>query len=260
VAEIDAVKRYKGLARLPAKAPVAELVAELPKEGHHGTRVIRKGPDGALYITVGVPANVADMPPPYGTIMRYDKELKPYARGIRNSMGLDWHPETDDLWFSDNGRDWLGDDSPPEELNRAEGPDLHFGFPYRHGKSVVDPEFGTKVPPHLKMIPPVVELQAHSAPLGMRFYRGQMFPGLKNHIIVATHGSWNRSAPVGYQVLAVNPDTGEKSVLVGDWLQGRKVIARPVDVQELADGSLAISSDHSGQIFRLTNGNQTPAP
>jgi len=260
VAEIDAVKRYKGLARLPAKAPAAELVAELPKEGHHGTRVIRKGPDGALYITVGVPANVADMPPPYGTIMRYDKELKPYAKGIRNSMGLDWHPETGDLWFSDNGRDWLGDDSPPEELNRAESPDLHFGFPYRHGKSVVDPEFGTKVPPHLKMIPPVVELQAHSAPLGMRFYRGQMFPDLKNHIIVATHGSWNRSAPVGYQVLAVNPDTGEKSVLVGDWLQGRKVIARPVDVQELADGSLAISSDHSGQIFRLTNGNQTPAP
>ncbi len=263
VAEIDAVKRYPGLAKLPAKAPPGELIAELPKEGHHGPRVLRKGPDGALYVTVGVPANVAEMGPPYGTILRLEKGAKPqvYARGIRNSMGLDWHPETDELWFSDNGRDWLGDDSPPEELNRCSAIDQHFGFPYRHGKAVVDPEFGTKAQAGLNMIPPVVELQAHSAPLGMRFYRGEMLPAEhRGNIILATHGSWNRSAPVGYQVLSVNPKTGERQVLIGDWLQGRSVKARPVDVQELADGSLVISSDHSGQIFRLTYGNQTPAP
>jgi glucose/arabinose dehydrogenase len=230
----------------------------LPKETHHGWKFIAFGPDGWLYVPVGAPCNVCEPDPErYAAILRMrpdGSQLQTYARGVRNSVGFDWHPDTHELWFTDNGRDMLGDDVPPDELNRAPRPGLHFGYPYCHGGTVADPEYGKK---HAcsDFTPPAQALGAHVAALGMRFYTGTQFPPeYRGQIFIAEHGSWNRSEPSGYRVMLVKLD-GNRAVsytpFVSGWLQGRQAWGRPSDVLVLPDGSLLISDDYAGAIYRV---------
>ncbi len=190
--------------------------------------------------------------------MRMDPDggnLEIFARGVRNTVGFDWHPGTGELWFTDNGRDYLGDDLPPNELNHAVRKGQHFGFPYYHGKSVQDPKFG-KIAPKVAYTPPVQELGPHVASLGMRFYTGRQFPEkYRRQIFIAEHGSWNRSEPIGYRITVVSPE-GDRSVayevFAKGWLQaGNTVLGRPVDIEVLTDGSLLVSDDHGGRLYRI---------
>jgi glucose/arabinose dehydrogenase len=237
------------------------LRSDFPSDSHHGWKYLKIGPDDHLYVPVGAPCNICELTGDYGSLFRVSldgKTKEKLATGIRNTVGFDWHPLTKKMWFSDNGRDWLGDDSPPEEINLINGMGEHFGYPYLHGKNIPDPEFGGKSG-NLKITLPVLEIQAHSAALGMTFYRGDQFPQkYKNQLFVALHGSWNRSKKVGYKVIVVHLDKDQTVKYVEDFMTGflsnETVNARPVDIAELSDGSLLITDDYSGKIFRVRYG------
>ncbi|HYS68145.1 MAG TPA: PQQ-dependent sugar dehydrogenase, partial [Paraburkholderia sp.] len=205
----------------------AVVTDKLPTEAHHGWKFIAFGPDGKLYVPQGAPCNVCLKDRNrYALIGRMDPDGSHYevvARGIRNTVGFDWHPVTHELWFTDNGRDLMGDDVPDDELNRAQRAGMDFGFPYCHGGDTPDPEFG-KDHPCSSFTPPVVKLGAHVAALGMRFYSGSMFPSAyRNTIFIAEHGSWNRSKKTGYRVVRVvsDPDgsNARQEVFAEGWLQ-----------------------------------------
>lgn len=221
---------------------------KLPSEQAHGWKYLAVGPDNMLYVTVGVPCNICKKQAGYGEILRIDpnnssERPQTIASGIRNSVGMDWDPSNDSLWFTDNGRDWLGDDSPQDELNhlRVEGQD--FGFPYCHSGDILDPVYG-RGKRCQDYEPPVVKLGAHVAALGMKFVSGR--------IVIAEHGSWNRKEPVGYRVVQVDPVTLSTKVLVGGWL-GTDGVAkgRPVDILPYPDGSFLVSDDLGGIIYRV---------
>jgi glucose/arabinose dehydrogenase len=245
----------------PSK-PLRELAQRFPSDTHHGWKFIRFGPDGKLYVPVGVHCNICDPGADYGRLYRidiYGRSKEEVAKGIRNTVGFDWDPSTHDLWFTDNGRDFLGDDTPPDEINHVTKKDEDFGFPSCFGKSVSDPKFGSQRSCD-KTTPPAVELPAHVAALGMRFYTGKMFPPeYQGSIIFAEHGSWNRTVPQGYLVGVAKIKNGKIEKiedLVSGWLQGegrsKKAWGRPVDVDMLPDGSLLISDDKAGVIYRLS--------
>jgi glucose/arabinose dehydrogenase len=248
----DAEANLRGLA-----APVP-LKAEFPLERSHGWKFIAFGPDGKLYVPVGAPCNVCSPSDPvYSSITRVPPEggvPEIFAHGVRNTVGFDWHPETGELWFTDNGRDWMGDDLPPDELNRAPEAGLHFGFPFCHGKDVRDPQFG-KDADCGKYRPAAQELGAHVAALGMAFYTGNMFPEeYRNQIFIAEHGSWNRSSAVGYRVTLVKLEDNRPvsyEPFAEGWLTPEGPWGRPVDVLVMPDGSLLVSDDHSGAIYRI---------
>jgi len=208
---------------------------------------------------VGAPCNVCERADPrYASILRMrpdGTEAEIFATGVRNTVGFDWHPGTKELWFTDNGRDGLGDNLPPDELNRAPRKGLHFGFPHMHGKDVPDPEFGARGD-RGSFTPPERELPAHVASLGMRFYAGSMFPPeYRNRIYIAEHGSWDRSTPIGYRITSVRLSGNRAAgydVFAEGWLQGKEAWGRPVDVQELPDGSLLVSDDKAGMIYRIS--------
>lgn len=231
-----------------------------PSDRHHGWKFIRFGPDNMLYVPVGAPCNIClrDDDPRYASIMRMRPDgngLVVFAHGIRNTVGFDWHPRTGVLWFTDNGRDRLGDDMPPDELNRAPEKDLHFGYPFYHGGYISDPEFG-KEHSMGEFIPPAKNLGPHVAALGMRFYTGDMFPGeYRESIFIAEHGSWDRNVPIGYRVMHVMLD-GSRVVryqpFIEGWLQDGEAWGRPVDVEQMPDGSLLVSDDRRGCIYRVT--------
>jgi glucose/arabinose dehydrogenase len=261
VAEIGRILRYDGIEARLSSPPAPVVVNDtFPKDEHHGWKFIRFGPDGMLYVPVGAPCNICERAddPRYAAILRMRPDgtgLEVFASGVRNTVGFDWNPDTAELWFTDNGRDWMGDDLPPDELNRAPRKGLHFGFPYWHGKNVPDPDFGAKGKPD-GFTPPEWELPAHVASLGMRFYTGKMFPpGYRGRIFIAEHGSWNRSRPIGYRVTLVRVEANraaEYKVFADGWLQGTDAWGRPVDVQELPDGSLLVSDDKAGKIYRIS--------
>ncbi len=259
VAEVNRVLRYDNIeSRLTNPPPPVVVTDGFPRDRHHGWKFIRFGPDGLLYVPVGAPCNICEREDPYATITRMKADgtgLEVYARGVRNSVGFDWHPQTRELWFTDNGRDWLGDDQPPDELNHAPRKGLDFGFPYCHGRRIPDPEFGTKRRCR-EFAPPAWELGPHVAALGMRFYTGAMFPPeYRNQIFIAEHGSWNRSTPIGYRVTLVRLEQGRAvnyAVFADGWLQGDRVWGRPVDVQVMPDGALLVSDDHAGAIYRIS--------
>lgn len=214
--------------------------------------------DGKLYVPVGANCNICDPGKEYARIYRIDvngTSKEEVAQGVRNTVGFDFHPVTKELWFTENGRDWMGDDRPPCELNRLTKVGENFGFPVCHGKDILDPEFG-KGKSCKDFTAPVVELRAHVAPLGMRFYTGSMFPqNYRNSIILAEHGSWNRSTPQGYRLTFVqlNGSNVEKVEAFADgWLQGDSAWGRPVDVEVYKDGSLLVSDDKAGVIYRIT--------
>lgn len=260
VAEISRVLRFENVASRLRNMPKPEVLdVELPAEKMHGWRYISFGPDGRLYLAIGAPCNVCDRGAEgYGQIIRMSPDgtgREMVADGIRNSVGLAWHPDTGELWFTDNGRDMLGDDIPPDELNRSVKPRLHFGFPYCHAGDIPDPEFGSGKNCE-DFTPPVQKLGSHVAPLGLKFYNGEMFPAdYKGQIFIAEHGSWNRSKKIGYRISLVRLEDGEPvsyEVFADGWLQGESVSGRPVDILELDDGSLLVSDDHAGKIYRIS--------
>lgn len=225
----------------------------------HGWKVIRLGPDGKIYIPVGMPCNVCEQKDErFGSMMRLNLDgsgLEIFSKGLRNSVGFDWHPVTNELWFTDNGRDNMGDDVPPCELNYAPTAGMNFGFPYFHGNGIPDPEFG-KGKKASDYTPPARDLGAHVAPLGMRFYDGTQFPAeYQNQIFIAEHGSWNRSTKSGYRVSLVKLD-GNKTIsyqpFADNWQVNEEVFGRPVDVEVLPDGSMLVSDDFSDCLYRIS--------
>jgi len=258
VAEIGQVFRYANIEDNLDNVPEAELLEiDLPSDRHHGWRYIGFGPDDKLYISIGAPCNICEELD-YAQIIRVNTDgsnRETYASGIRNSVGFTWHPETEELWFTDNGRDMMGDDLPPCELNRAPRQGLHFGYPYCHADGVLDPRFG-KGRDCSSYTPPVQSLGPHVAPLGVKFYTGEMFPAeYRNQVFIAEHGSWNRSRKIGYRVSLVRLE-GNQAVsyepFAFGWLQGESVSGRPVDLIVKDDGSLLVSDDFSGKIYRIS--------
>lgn len=239
--------------------PNPEVITDkLPTESHHGAKFIAFGPDGKLYVPIGAPCNICEPGPDHGKLIRVNADgsgMQDVAYGIRNSVGFDWQPGTNQLWFTDNGRDMLGDDTPSDELNRITRKDEHFGYPYCHQGDTLDPEFGAGKQCS-NYTPPVLKLGAHVASLGMRFYEGSEFPAAyRGAIIVAEHGSWNRSKKSGYRVMAVKLQ-GSKVLsyepLITGFMQNERAWGRPADVQPLPDGSLLVSDDLAGAVYRVT--------
>jgi glucose/arabinose dehydrogenase len=258
VAEVSRILRFDDIGtRLDAPPKPAVVTDRFPGDRSHGVKFIRFGPDGWLYVPVGMPCNVCERNPDrYGVISRIRTDGSGYevfARGVRNTVGFDWDPRTKELWFTDNGRDMLGDDLPSDELNHAPRPGMHFGFPYCHQGDTQDPEFKRR--DCAQFVPPVVKLGAHVASLGMRFYTGDAFPAEYRHnIFVAEHGSWNRSSKIGYRVARVVVEGGravKHEVFAEGWLQGQSAWGRPVDVQPMPDGALLVSDDGAGVIYRI---------
>lgn len=261
VAEVSRILRFDDIeGNLDSPLPPVVVRDDFPKDAHHGWKYIAFGPDGKLYVPVGAPCNICNPDDPYASILRMNAdgtELETYARGVRNTVGFTWHPETDELWFTDNGRDHLGDDVPPCELNRAPEPGLHFGYPFLHGSDIRDPEFGdVQPPPGTTVVPPVQELGPHVAPLGMEFYTGNSFPAeYQGQVFIAEHGSWNRSDKIGYRVTMVRLDAAGNALayepFATGWLQGQENWGRPVDLELLPDGSMLVSDDQGGRIYRI---------
>ena len=234
---------------------------DFPSDRHHGWKYISFGPDGKLYVPVGAPCNICESRDEiYASITRMNpdgsnKEI--YVKGVRNTVGFTWHPETKQLWFTDNGRDMLGDNIPPCELNKVTEKDQHFGYPYCHGSDIGDPEFGGEYSCS-DFVMPAQNLDPHVAPLGLKFYTGKMFPDeYKGDIFIAEHGSWNRSKKIGYRISRVkienNKSVGYETFIYG-WLDDEEQEAwgRPVDILILEDGSMLISDDKANAIYRVT--------
>lgn len=260
VSATSRIYKLPGVSDKLLNAPEAVLVSDaFPEETHHGWKFIDFGPDGKLYVPVGAPCNIChEDEQQFANIMRMNADgsgLETFAMGVRNTVGFDWHPDTEEMWFTDNGRDWLGDDEPPCEFNHAPRAGMHFGYPFCHGGFVSDPEFGDKRDCD-EFEKPAVNFDAHTAPLGMCFYTGTQFPeNYHKEAFVAQHGSWNRTTKIGYQVVVVNFDqsgnaTGYTPFATGFEQKG-KVNGRPVDVLQLGDGSLLISDDHADCIYRI---------
>ncbi|AOX19336.1 sorbosone dehydrogenase [Kozakia baliensis] len=242
--------------------PKPSIMADnLPwRSGDHDWKFIAFGPDDKLYVPVGAPCNICDVKQQFGKLMRMDADgthWEDVAYGIRNTVGFTWEPHTGKLWFTDNGRDMLGDDVPSDELDILDKPRQNFGYPYCHQGDVPDPQFG-KQHSCREFTPPIEKLGAHVAALGLRFYQGSMFPpAFKNSILIAEHGSWNRSEPSGYRVVATHMNNGRSAqsiVLLNMLTADDDVLGRPADVQPLPDGSVLVSDDHNGVLYRLTYG------
>jgi glucose/arabinose dehydrogenase len=260
VAAVNRILRYRDVARDPAHPPKPEVVTDAyPSDAHHGWKFIAFGPDGRLYVPVGAPCNICTPPGPlHATITRLDLaggRPEVVARGVRNSVGFDFDPASGDLWFTDNGRDWLGDDQPPDELNHLTQVGEHFGFPFCHGNGLRDSEHNAG---HAcsEFTPPARELGPHVASIGMRFYTGRMFPEkYRGGVFIAEHGSWNRSTPIGYRVTFVKIENGRATSyepFAAGWLKGGAASGRPADVLVMPDGALLVSDDKAGRIYRIT--------
>jgi glucose/arabinose dehydrogenase len=261
VSAVSRILRFDDIERKLDAPPQPVVVTDTyPTDSAHGWKFIAFGPDGKLYVPVGAPCNICEPDPAkYAIITRINADgsgREIVARGVRNTVGFDWHPQTRELWFTDNGRDMLGDDAPPDELDRVAQAGAHFGYPYCHGGTISDPEFGKKHPCS-EFVPPMQNLGPHVAALGMRFYTGTQFPpAYRNQVFIAEHGSWNRSQKIGYRVSLVKLDASGKAVsyepFAQGWLQGQQAWGRPADVIVAADGSLLVSDDTAGAIYRIS--------
>ena len=262
IATVSTILRLDNIETNLATPPKPVVVYDkYPKDAHHGWKFIAFGPDGKLYVPVGAPCNICDSKNPvYASITRINADgtgMEIFSKGIRNSVGFAWNPVTNNLWFTENGRDNMGNDVPGDELNTAPTAGLHFGYPYCHQGNILDPEFGAGKN-CADYTSPVQILDPHVAALGMRFYTGSMFDSnYKNQIFIAEHGSWNRSTAIGYRVTLVKLDAAGKSLgyapFAEGWLQpDGKVLGRPVDVQVMPDGAMLISDDYAGAIYRVS--------
>lgn len=265
VAAVSTIYRFENIDDMLDNPSRKVIVDSLPDALHHGWKFIEFGPDGLLYVPVGAPCNIClSEDPRFASILRMDvndpaNTTEVYVSGVRNSVGFDWHPITGELWFTDNGRDLLGDDIPPCELNRVSRQGQHFGYPFFHGNSLPDPEFGEGKSPG-DYVEPALALGPHTAPLGMTFYTGSMFPArYRNEAIVAEHGSWNRTPEaghIGYRLIHARADVDGKlhyDVFIDGWLRdNNESWGRPVDLLQLPDGSLLVSDDKAGVIYRIS--------
>jgi glucose/arabinose dehydrogenase len=261
VSEVNRVLKFIDIDQNFRKNPKGEPINfTFPSDEHHGWKYLGYGPDKKLYVPVGAPCNICEEENPvYASIIRMNldgTDAEIFASGIRNTVGFAWHPKTNELWFTDNGRDWMGDDIPPCELNHAPEKGLHFGYPYCHGSDVIDPDFG-KGKNCNDYKKPVQDLGPHVAPLGMKFYTGKSFPKeYHNQVFIAEHGSWNRSKPIGYRISLVRLE-GNKAVSYETFAEGwlnedGSRWGRPVDILILNDGSMLVSDDFGDAIYRIS--------
>jgi glucose/arabinose dehydrogenase len=265
VSAVSRILRYDGIDGRLANPPSPAIVTDrLASETHHGAKFLAFGPDGKLYVPTGAPCNECVPDARHGILQRMNADgsgLETIASGIRNTVGFDWNPADGSLWFTDNGRDMLGDDLPADELNHVTGPGEHFGYPYCHQGDLPDPQLGDAQHPCSAFVPPVLKLGAHVAALGMRFYTGRQFPeAYRGNVFIAEHGSWNRSRKVGYRVVRVALDAQGRVTTHEPFLEGflevdangrETVHGRPADVLVLPDGSLAVSDDLAGAVYRV---------
>jgi glucose/arabinose dehydrogenase len=262
VMAIDKVLRYDGIATNPGVAPVDMTATfKLPKEQHHNWKYIAFGPDGKLYVPFGAPCNICEPDQEYAQIRRYNADgsgMEVIARGVRNTQGFAWHPETKEMWFTDHGRDWMGDDGPPDELNRMTKVGLNFGFPYCHANAIADRDF-PKAGACDGVTLPVQTMGPHAAVMGTHFYTGSMFPAeYKNALFVARKGSWNRTQKFGYDVVIVRTDAQGNNPRIQPFMTGfldpinDSFSGRPTYMLQLPDGSLLVSDEQMGAIYRVS--------
>jgi glucose/arabinose dehydrogenase len=261
VSAVDRILRLDDIENRLAAPPAPVVVSDrFPSEGHHGWKFIAFGPDGKLYVPVGAPCNICEPDADrYAVITRMNRDgsgLEVYARGVRNSVGFDWHPVTKELYFTNHARDWLGEDVPNDTLHHVSGRNVpHFGYPYCHQGDILDPDFGQG---HAcsEFNPPLLKLGPHVAPIGMIFYTGNMFPPqYKNRIFIAQRGSWNRTQKLGYGVTTVTLAMGQPPVQEGfasGWLENNQPWGRPAYLFQMPDGSLLVSDDYAGAIYRIS--------
>lgn len=259
VAALDRLLRYDNIEAQLEQPPQPTVVRDdWPDKTHHGWKYLRFGPDSKLYVPIGAPCNICDESN-FAQIRRLNVETgdeEVFARGLRNSVGMTFHPDSNELWVTDNGRDMLGDDLPADELNHAPTAGMHFGYPWCHQGDSLDPEFG-EGKSCSDYTSPALKLGAHVAALGLTFYSGDMFPAAyKNQLFIAQHGSWNRSEKSGYNIILVHFDDNgivtSSEVFASGWLQGDKAWGRPNDVMQMPDGSLLVSDDRVGAIYRIS--------
>jgi glucose/arabinose dehydrogenase len=263
VMAIDKVLRYDGIEKNPNVQPVdLTAIFNLPKEQHHNWKYIAFGPDGKLYVPFGAPCNICEPPAEYAQIRRYNADgsgMEVIARGVRNTQGFTWHPKTGELWFTDHGRDWMGDKGPEDELNRMSKTGLNFGYPYCHAKGVLDADF-KKADGCKGVTLPVTTMGPHTAVMGVLFYTGGMFPkAYQNTMFIARKGSWNRTVKVGFDVVNVRAATDGKSAKVKPFMTGfledpkeAKFWGRPAYLLQMPDGAMLVSDEQLGAIYRIS--------
>ncbi|WP_223296297.1 PQQ-dependent sugar dehydrogenase [Shewanella halifaxensis] len=256
VAEKERILRFNQVeSRLKRPGRPKEVYDRLPGNSKKSRRAMRFGPDGLLYIAIGAPCNVCESEAPYSSILAIDVDTgasEQIVSGVRKVLAFDWSVEDKQLWFADNGRDWMGDNLPPDEINKVERKGSHFGFPYIHATDIIEPAYDK--PKNLKVVAPRYELPAHVGAKGLHFYRGKQFPErFHNQMFVAENGSWNRSSKVGYQVvmLEIKDDQVIKRSTVVSFLDGEFPVARPYALVTAPDGAMYISDDLKGNIYRL---------
>jgi glucose/arabinose dehydrogenase len=260
VAELSRILRFDNIEDSLDSPPKPVIVFDaLPKDELHGWKYLTVGPDGWLYLNIGAPCNICVPPDTHAQIVRVDPKngvLETVVKGVRNSVGMAFHPNSKELWFTNHGRDWLGEDLPNDTLHRVMKKGMHFGYPYCHQGDILDPDYG-KGRSCAEFSPPALRLGPHIAPLGMRFYNGKMFPAeFRNRIIIANHGSWNRSNKIGFNLMQVTLDAQGKPVkyepFAEGWTEGNNYWGRPVDVQVMLDGALLVSDDVAGALYRIS--------
>ncbi|MBL8377656.1 MAG: PQQ-dependent sugar dehydrogenase [Burkholderiales bacterium] len=262
VMAIDKALRFDGIEGKPDVQPVDMTAAfRLPPEQHHNWKYIKFGPDGKLYVPFGAPCNICVPGNEYAQIRRYNADgsgMEVIARGVRNTVGFDWHPRTRELWFTDHGRDWMGDDSPDDELNRVSKTGLNFGFPYCHASGVADRDL-PKANPCDGVTLPVTNMGPHAAVMGIKFYTGKMFPKeYRDVMFIARKGSWNRSTKLGFDVVTVKADKNGKNPKVTPFMTGflddrtQQFWGRPAYILQQSDGSLLVSDEQLGAIYRVS--------
>ena len=265
VMAIDKVLRYDGIEANPAAAPVDMTAAfNLPKEQHHNWKYLRFGPDGKLYVPFGAPCNICTPPSgEYAQIRRYNADgsgMEVLATGVRNSVGFDFHPTTGELWFTNHGRDWLGDDSPSDTFNRLSGNKPFYGFPHCHAGKIADPDI-KKANPCEGVTQPVVNMGPHVSNMGVQFYTGTMFPAeYRNAAFIALKGSWNRHVKSGYEVVVVRANADGSNAKTTPFIKGfmnpadQSFWGRPTYMLQMPDGAMLLSDEQTGAIYRISYG------
>jgi glucose/arabinose dehydrogenase len=258
VAEIPRLLKFENIEAHLDDPPAPKVIYEFPKDAHHNWRFLMFGPDGRFYFNMGAPCNICLPPDTHANISRLNLDgtgFEYYARGVRNSVGADFHPLTKELYFTNHGRDWMGDDVPNDTLHHAPRSGLHFGYPFCHQGDVLDPDFG-RGRSCSEFAPPLLKLGPHVAAVGLRFYTGTLFPAeYRNRAFVALKGSWNRTQKTGYRVMTVELQPGQPpkyEVFAEGFVQGDKVLGRPTYIEWMADGSMLLSDDYHGAIYHIT--------